>query len=158
MEVLWAVASKHRDLLVSTEGELADRTTGSIINQSIVSRGYKGITRGGKTIYTHRVVAETFLKNQKRKAQVNHKNGDKTDNNIDNLEWTTPRENSLHSTRVLCKNIHISRAARPIMCVETRELYTSVTGAARAVGAKHWNISYAAHNGTRCANKHWVYV
>lgn len=45
----------------------------------------------------HRLVAITYLKNDKNKPCVNHKDGNKLNNNIDNLEWVTYSENTLHS-------------------------------------------------------------
>ena len=51
-----------------------------------------------KNHYIHRIVADHFIENKdKNKTQVNHKNKKRDDNNIENLEWTTPSENILHS-------------------------------------------------------------
>lgn len=52
--------------------------------------------------YVHRIVAEAFIKRKhKKEIQVNHKDGNKENNSVENLEWTTPSKNMKHSYRVL---------------------------------------------------------
>lgn len=58
-------------------------------------RIYMGGSR--KTVKVHREVARAFLPNPENKSEVNHKDGNKKNNHVENLEWSTARENTLHA-------------------------------------------------------------
>jgi len=65
------------------------------------SSGYKCFTKGNKMFLVHRMVALAFIDNPLNKKFVNHKDGDKNNNCVTNLEWVSKSENELHSVRVL---------------------------------------------------------
>ena len=61
-----------------------------------------------KTFSIHRLVAKAFIFNPKNKPQVNHKDGDKLNNNISNLEWVTASENHIHAHKIGLKKPNIT--------------------------------------------------
>lgn len=74
---------------------------GYITSQKNSKGGYLSVVliSGKKIKYTriHRIVAKHFIDNPERKKQVNHINGIKSDNRVENLEWVTPKENVAHA-------------------------------------------------------------
>jgi hypothetical protein len=67
-----------------------------LIKPILKKNGYFSVGINGKTIMIHRIIAKTLIDNPFNKLEVNHKNGTKTDNNIENLEWVTSSENTQH--------------------------------------------------------------
>lgn len=67
--------------------------------------GYKSVKMDGKAYYLHRVVAEAFIPNPNNLKTVNHKNEDKTDNRIENLEWMSVGDNLRYSNNKKIKMV-----------------------------------------------------
>lgn len=117
--------------------------------------------RDGKmqNAYVHRLVAQAFIPNPENKAQVNHINGNKTDNRTDNLEWVTNAQNATHAYRVLGKKPYERKNTKKVLCIETGIIYPSIAEAAKAVNGSHGCISLACNGRYKTHKKfHWKYV
>lgn len=87
-----------------------------------------------KTIRIHRLVAESFLPNPFNKPQVNHKDGNRQNNNVENLEWCTQSENMIHANSTGLKKVASGSShaySRPVIDLNTGVFYDSVTDLAK---------------------------
>lgn len=166
--------------------QIRQRINGRILYQGIC-KGYKAVKLSKNHIQTnysvHRLVSEAFIANPENKPEVNHKNGNKKDNRVVNLEWVTASENQQHSYKFLgrCGGMlgkHQTIAAKEklsryrkenaeqlnafsrkkVRCIELNKVFTGICKAARETGVA--NHIAACCNGTRktCGGYHWEYV
>lgn len=122
-----------------------------ILKPSVSNKGYYMVGLDGKTCTIHRLVAETFLD----ELVVNHKNGIKTDNRIDNLEFVSQKDNTIKAWKMgLCEKTrqalfnrkqksNISTSKRVVqfdMNGNIIEKFESIRQAERATGISNSNI------------------
>ncbi len=89
-----------KEVFITSCGEAIYK--GEVLKQCLSgSHGYATIRADGKNLLVHRLVAKRWLGNPEGKRTVNHKDGNKLNNNLDNLEWATDTENNQHSWREL---------------------------------------------------------
>ncbi len=101
MEEIWKVIEGFENYSISSFGNIRNNKTLRVLKLSPNTSGYLscGLRANGKT-YTkavHRLVAEAFLDRIDNKLEINHKDGNKNNNYLHNLEWTSRKENMQHS-------------------------------------------------------------
>jgi len=115
------------------------------------TKGYLALLLSKDTIsvhaMVHRIVAQAFIPNLDNKPQVNHKNGIKTDNRVENLEWVTNKENCIHSWQVLNRKSlsqpkgEFSKFSKKIKCDTLDMTFNSIKEACQILGLTGARIS-----------------
>ena len=165
------------DYGISKEGNVYSFKSNIELKKSIRPNGYLFVTLyKNKKPYRksiHRLVAITFISNPGQKPQVNHKDGDKTNNNINNLEWVTASENEIYKYKLGYINHFKGKrhsekskqkmsewhqqhkrmgkdnvSSKKVLCIELNKTYSSLSDVERALGISTSNIS-ACLNGRR---------
>lgn len=174
-EIWKTLVSQTQSIYVSSFGRIAFEREGEryLFSQVLDKCGYMRIKQvDGFTPLVHRLVATAFIGTIPKGKEVNHKNGNKQDNRVDNLEVVTHKENMNHAVAVLgfrfdfmkgrCGNKH--HLSMPVLCLDRSgnlvQEYESVRMAAKLCGLNASNIS-AVCNGKyghiTCGGYFWKY-
>jgi DNA-binding transcriptional regulator YiaG len=116
----WRVVREYPWLLVSDKGKVISLARSCVrtlrngeekwqsykemeLSQRNIGAGYRAIgtkvNGRQRTLYVHRLVAAAFIDKPEGRDEVNHLDGDKTNNSVSNLEWVTRRENQVHMAK-----------------------------------------------------------
>lgn len=120
-----------------------------------------------KSFRIHRLVAEAFIENPESLPVVNHKDGDKQNNNVDNLEWSTVADNTQHAydTGLISKENHKKgrqKLMKPLLQLdkdtgEVIKRFESYREAVKELNMNAGNLSTAIKNGWVCKGFKWIY-
>lgn len=133
------------------------------LKQSTDRLGYKVVylyDNSGKRKFklVHRLVAQAFIENPNNYGEVNHIDGNPSNNEICNLEWCNRSQNIVHASKVLGRKMGVRKR---VMCIETGEVYESEQDAVKAKGLHRNAISCVLgekHQSKTTGGFHWRFI
>ena len=158
------------DRVITDKNGVKYRRKGKMLSQNLDHKGYKRVQIKNKWVPVHRLVAEAFIPNPENKPQVNHKDCNKHNNHVDNLEWVTNAENHKHKME---NGMHINsvkglrrytrsiqkRVAQYTLDGEFVAKYESINEAARSVNTYAIIISEVCRGKRKsCKGFLWKFV
>ena len=96
------------DYEITTDGQIINKKTGHILKGQPNAKGYLRVSISKKLMFIHRLVAEKYIPNPDNLPQVNHKDGNKLNNSVENLEWVSNQQNRNHAVET---GLHLSGEA-----------------------------------------------
>lgn len=155
METWKPIANTNGLVEVSNMGRVRSLLSGTpkILKTQVDNKGYHrirvAIERDKRSYKVHREVARAFLENPRNLPQVNHKDGDKNNNSVDNLEWITNKDNAHHAIEnglwdsvIEGSHRENERRKRPVIGYPVNGIckfkrFDSVAEAERFIGSRH---------------------
>lgn len=159
MELWKDVVGYEKYYQVSSFGNIKNKSTGKLLKPALKKNGYLHVSLGykdTKTAMVHRLVAEAFIPNPFNLPQVNHKDEEKTNNNVTNLEWCTAQHNVNYGYGSLAKNTGILQFD---MSGKYLRVWSSLKEASGTLGIKYQGISRVCRGKRKsCGGFMWRYL
>lgn len=149
---IYLTCKKYPKYEVSNYGNIRNKRTGTV-RKLTDRRGYKKLRINNKDVSIHRLVADTFFDGDHDGLQVNHIDGNKSNNQLGNLEWVTSSENVKHAYATDLKQHSGGTPPIKIKDKTSGVIYESSSECARAIRGTCQGIIHAIrHNGGKYKN------
>lgn len=137
---------------------MVDNSWEILPSASVIHNRYSFVTLQSRVNHrqtsVHRLVAETFLPDPDSKEQVNHIDGDTTNNSVTNLEWVTPSQNIQHA---IATGLRQSSYKKSVKCLDTGEVLDSLADAARICNTDTTRIVESINSKSCCKGYTFIY-
>lgn len=166
MKEIWKTIEERKTYEISNYGNVRKKLLNSYnyLKPIIDKDGYLKVClcENQQRLYRfiHRIVAQSFIENSKNKPTINHKDGNKKNNHIDNLEWSTYSENNLHALRIGLRIMKNNRCSKKVaqydMNMNLIKIYPSANEAKRQTNFSQGHISEVCR-GEKSQHKNYIW-
>ena len=139
----YKIIERFENYGVSKDGNVKNLKTGKTIKKVVNKRGYEVVglcmNKVKATFLVHRLVAKAFIDNPEDKPQVNHMDGNKSNNHRDNLEWCSHKENINHAFKS-----NLIKTKKPVKLInEFGEIscFDSTSSASKFIGVNNGTLN-----------------
>ena len=159
---VWKNIKDYENLYaISNYGKIRSCISNKVLKPVKMNTGYYRISlcknKNKREFYIHRLVAQHFLNNNKNLTEVNHIDGNKSNNCVTNLEWCNRKYNIEHSIKILGNKFG---KRRPVQCLETNRIFSSLTEASKYYNKSTSNLCSLLKGTSKSktyAGYHWKY-
>lgn len=151
------IRSLPRQVNMYQNGIIGKKTiNGKVLKPQNNGNGYKYVAVSfeskRKNYYVHRLVADAFLENSESLPQVNHKDGNKENNAVTNLEWCSVKENLIHAFATGLKSNENTKSSIRVLDKETGNVFPTIRSAANFFNVKYGLLKEALNRNSECRN------
>ena len=155
----WVNIENHPSYFISNFGRVFSKKSNKVMKNRVVSKnGYQQITLDNSQLLVHRLVAQAFIPNPDNKPQINHIDGNKENNAVDNLEWCTNKENCEHAIKT---KLHTFESiSKPIAMLDDNFNIIKIYNSSREARRDGYIHASSVANGKRkkCGGYYWKYI
>ncbi|MEM7758018.1 MAG: NUMOD4 domain-containing protein [Cyanobacteria bacterium P01_A01_bin.40] len=152
----WSIIPEYSKYQASNLGRIRNAKTLKVLKPYLTNRGYHTVgfwvNNKKKRLLVHRLVAMTFIPNPEELPEVNHLNGCKTDNRVNNLKWSTGSDNVAHAYLIGLRRQKLSTTDKELV-LQLQQLGLTHRAIGKKLNVSHSTVGSIARGGYKVSMK-----